>query len=129
MSSLVPSSIRLPEEVHKAVTAKAKSVGMTFNKYVAEALCDFGDIRQTNDNDKIQLRINFTYISDLMTMDRQRSVSAIVEMMIDAMENKQEVIFEKHFNNYPPIFMKQFESVQEIQEWYKKITLLNDSLK
>lgn len=122
----ISTTLRLDSDVHAIISETAKQKNISINKYIIDNIFCNGDIISTNENWKSQLRINFTKISDLIAMGRYKSFNAMIEMMVDAIEHEEQVIFEKHFSNHPPVFMKEYTSVEEIRLFQKKMLALSE---
>lgn len=113
----------MDDNLHAWLSQKADEQRVSLNQIIIENLCSGSDIVCTNENHRIQIRFNFTYLSDLLTMQRLSTFNSIVSIMRDSLNQNpsEEVIIEKRYLNAPPILMRKFTNVKELDEWANRI--------
>ena len=114
-------SLRIDDHLHAWLSQKAQEQGVSLNQIIIESLCSGSDIVTTNENSRIQVKFNFTYLSDLLTLNRVSTFNSIVSIMRDCVNQNEEVIIEKRSQNQPPTLMRKFTNVQELNEWANRI--------
>lgn len=110
-------SLRMEDELHAILTEEAKSSKTSLTQHILNLVNKRGNLYTTNLHHKIQLRINLTYLGDLLVLGRIQSFEAICLIMEESLKNGEQVILERHYDNFVPATVAEFSSVEELEKW------------
>jgi len=114
-------SLRMEDELHKILTEEAKANRMSLTHHILNLVNKRGDLYTTNLHHKIQLRINLTHLGDLLVLGRIQSFEAICSIMEESLKNGEQVILERHYDNFVPVTVAEFNSIEELEKWKNSI--------
>ncbi|MCM3174737.1 hypothetical protein [Paenibacillus sp. MER 99-2] len=109
--------LRLEDSMHNEISDSAARTNSSLQQHIVQLIFNRGDIYRTNLDGRIQLRVNLTYLGDLLVLGRISSFNGVYAMMEEALHHKEQVIIEKHYTNALPQHMKTFEMVKDLEKW------------
>lgn len=117
-------TIRMPEYMHQFLLDEIeKNNGYpSLQQHIIKKIFSDRFIYRTNHEGKIQLRINQTYLGNMLVLGRMETFNAIYAMMKDALNEEEQVIIESHANNDVPFEKITFKNCLELDNWYGQIT-------
>lgn len=115
-------SVRLDEKTYDLIINIAKENNMALNTTILTQINSPGDVYTTSYENKVQLRINLTYLGDLLVCGYRKSFDGIYNLMEDHLSRGFEVILQKNYSNAPYQELRFFKDIDELLEWKKSIT-------
>ncbi|MDQ6468847.1 hypothetical protein RCC94_15215 [Exiguobacterium acetylicum] len=122
-------SVRFEQEMYDFISELSNKTKSPINTTIVNQLCSPGDVYTTNFNGKVQLRINLTYLGDLLVCGYVDSFDGILKLMQDQLNHGAEVILQKNYSNAPYSVIHSFKSIEELTQWKFKIkSVLNNQV-
>lgn len=117
-------TLRIPEHMHTRLIEEMNNGNgyPTLQQHIIKKMFSDRMVYRTNYNGKIQVRFSLTSLGDMLVMGRIEAFNGAYAMMKDAINNKEQVIIELLADNDLPIKKITFESLEELEKWYKTIT-------
>lgn len=114
-------SVRFEQEMYDFISELSRKTSSPINTTIVNQLSSPGDVYTTNSNGKVQLRINLTYLGDLLVCGYVDSFDGILKLMHDQLNHGAEVILQKNYSNAPYSVIHSFETTKELSQWKHKI--------
>lgn len=118
-------SLRLEDGIHSRLSSEAEKDNISLQQHIVKSICSMRDVYKTNLDNKIQFRVNLTYLGDLLVLGRKASFNGLYEMMKEALLNNEQVIIERHFENALPEYMITFNNVEDLETWRNNLLSIN----
>ncbi|MCY9547277.1 hypothetical protein [Lysinibacillus xylanilyticus] len=117
-------TLRIEENMYKQLISEIeKSNGYpSLQQHIIKKIFSERSIYRTNYNGKIQLRIDQTYLGDMLVLGRTNAFNGVYEIMKDALDNNEHVIIESHATNDIPIEKITFKTQSDLDAWYVRLT-------